>query len=192
MGRIEGPKRPGPFARVAYWMSKRDYGKLPEPVEVMAHHPGMLRGYGAYEWEMGRASAVDEKLKDLAWTKAAALVGCEWCLDIGSMLGARTGITEDQLRDLPRYRDSEHFTELEKLVLDYAVAMTQTPAYVPDELFESLRSHFSEKQLVELTAGIALENHRARFNQGMGIVAQGFASGACAVPERPGAQPAVA
>lgn len=185
MARIEAPKRPGPFARVAYWMSKRDYGKLPEPVELMAHHPGLLRGYGALEWEMDRASSVDDRLKELAWIKTAALVGCEWCLDIGSMLGARSGITEEQLRDLPSYRESSAFSEVEKLVLDYAVALSQTPAFVSDELFASLRARFSEKQLVELTTAVAIENYRARFNQGLGIVAQGFTSGACALPERP-------
>jgi hypothetical protein len=44
MSRV-GPARPGPFARFAYWMAKRDYGKLPEPLEVTAHHPGIMRGY---------------------------------------------------------------------------------------------------------------------------------------------------
>lgn len=185
MARLQAPKRPGPFARVAYWMSRRDFGKLPEPVELRAHHPGLLRGDRALEWEMHRASAVDVRLKELAWIKAAALVGCEWCLDIGSMLGAQSGITSEQLRDLPRYRESDAFTEVEKLVLDYTVALTQTPASVPDELFEALRSRFSEKQLVELTTAVAIENYRARFNQGLGIVAQGFTSGgACALPER--------
>ena len=184
MARIDAPRRPGPFARVAYWMSRRDFGKVPEPVELVAHHPGLLRGYAALEWETGRAAAVDDRLKELAQIKIAALVGCEWCLDIGSMVGARSGITEDQLRDLPRYRESPHFGDLEKLVLDYAVALTETPASVPGELFEALRARFDEKQLVELTSAVAIENYRARFNQGLGIVAQGFTSGACAVPER--------
>jgi hypothetical protein len=62
MSRIGAPRRLGPFARVACWMSKRDYGQVPGPLEVTAHHPGILRGYGMLEWETGRAHAVDAKL----------------------------------------------------------------------------------------------------------------------------------
>ena len=188
MARIEGPKRSGPFARIAYWMSRRDYGKVPEPVEVAAHHPGILRGYGMFEWETGRAKTVDAKLKELAAIKAAALIGCEFCIDIGSAIGAKSGITPEQLADLPRYRESDRFDETERLVIDYAAAMTATPAEIPDELFDALRARFDERQLVELTSVIALENYRARFNWAFGIGSQGFTEGgACALPERPAA-----
>jgi AhpD family alkylhydroperoxidase len=184
MSRVSGPRRPGPVARFAYWIAKRDYGKLPEPLEVTAHHPGILRGYGYFEWETERASAVDSKLKDLAGTKAAAMVGCEFCIDIASAISTKSGVTARQLADLPRYRDSEAFDATERLVLDYAVAMTATPAFVPDELFDALRARFDERQLVELTAAIAIENYRARFNWAFGIESQGFAAGgACALPE---------
>jgi AhpD family alkylhydroperoxidase len=186
MSRIAPPRRLGPFARIAAWMSKRDYGRLPEPLLVTAHHPGVLRGYGIFEWETGRAHTVDEKLKDLAMIKAAALVGCEWCIDIGSAIGARSGISAEQLADLPRYRDSDRFDETEKLVLDYAVAITGTPSVVEDQLFDALRARFDDRQLVELTSAIAIENYRARFNWAFGVEPQGFAKGgACALPERP-------
>ena len=185
MSRLARPRRLGPFARLAAWISKRDYGELAEPLLVTAHHPGILRGYGAFEWETGRAHAVDEKLKDLAMIKVAALVGCEWCIDIGSAIGARSGVTAEQLAELPRYRDSDHFDETEKLVLDYATAITATPSGVEEELFEALRARFDERQLVELTSAIAIENYRARFNWAFGIEPQGFVKGgACAVPER--------
>ena len=185
MSRIAAPRRLGPFARVAAWIGRRDYGELPEPLLVTAHHPGILRGYGMFEWETGRAHTVDAKLKDLAGIKAAALVGCEWCLDIGSSIGAKSGITAEQLAALPRYRDSDLFDETEKLVLDYAVAISATPSAVEDELFEALRARFDERQLVELTSAIAIENYRARFNWAFGVEPQGFVKdGACALPER--------
>jgi AhpD family alkylhydroperoxidase len=193
MSRVAGPRRPGPFARIAYWVAKRDYGKLPEPLEVTAHHPGILRGYGVLEWETGRAHAVEAHLKDLAGTKAAAMVGCEFCIDIASAISAKSGVTAEQLADLPRYRESDRFDETEKLVLDYAAAMTATPSFVSDELFDALRSRFDERQLVELTSAIAIENYRARFNWAFGIGSQGFAAGAaCALPEQPAAAGAAA
>ena len=70
-------------------------------------------------------------------------------------------------------------------MLDYSVAMTQTPVDVPDEVFDGLRQHFNEPQMVELTAMIAWENYRARFNHAFGIEAQGFSENAyCPLPER--------
>jgi len=70
-------------------------------------------------------------------------------------------------------------------VLDYSVEMTQTPVDVPDEVFYGLRRHFNEPQMIELTAMIAWENYRARFNHAFGIEAQGFSESAyCPLPER--------
>jgi len=70
-------------------------------------------------------------------------------------------------------------------VLDYSAAMTQTPVDIPDEVFDRLQQHFNEPQMVELTAMIAWENYRARFNHAFGIEAQGFSENAyCPLPER--------
>ena len=90
------------------------------------------------------------------------------------------------MHDLPRFQDSNAFSALEKLVIEYAVEMTNTPVAVPDAVFAALRQHFTEAQLVELTANIAWENYRARFNHALDIEAQGFSAGAyCVLPERP-------
>jgi 4-carboxymuconolactone decarboxylase len=82
------------------------------------------------------------------------------------------------MADLAVFEGSLAFSELEKCVLRYAVALTRTPADVPGELFDSLREHFNAQQMVELTAAIAWENFRARFNRGFGIEAEGFSAGA--------------
>jgi alkylhydroperoxidase family enzyme len=86
---------------------------------------------------------------------------------------------------LADFERSPDLSELEKLALRYAVAMTETPVDVPDELFARLREHFNERQLVELTSAIAWENYRARFDHAFGIEAEGFSKGAfCALPEK--------
>ena len=86
--------------------------------------------------------------------------------------------------DLAKYRESAAFSTLERAVLDYAVALTGTPPDVSDELVELLRRSLSDDQLVELTAAIAWENFRARFNRGFAVEAQGFSEGAfCPLPE---------
>lgn len=77
------------------------------------------------------------------------------------------------------------FSETEKLVLEYADAMTQTPVEVPDAHFGKLREKFSEAQMVELTATLAWENYRARFDHAFGVEAEGFTKGSyCALPAR--------
>jgi alkylhydroperoxidase family enzyme len=69
-------------------------------------------------------------------------------------------------------------------VLDYAAALTHTPATATDQMVTSLRKELSDEQLVELTAMIAWENFRARFNRGFDVQDQGFSEGAvCAIPE---------
>jgi alkylhydroperoxidase family enzyme len=86
---------------------------------------------------------------------------------------------------LPNYRNSELFSELEKLVLEYADGMTQTPVEVPDALFAKLREKFRDAQLVELTATLAWENYRARFDHAFGVEAEGFTKGSyCVLPAR--------
>ena len=86
---------------------------------------------------------------------------------------------------MPNYRNSELFSETEKLVLEYADAMTQTPVEVKDALFAKLREKFIEAQLVELTATLAWENYRARFDHAFSVEAEGFTKGSyCALPAR--------
>jgi alkylhydroperoxidase family enzyme len=96
-----------------------------------------------------------------------------------------TGVTVAQLRELADYHASTVFSDLDCLVLDYTVAMTDAPVEVSDDLFRALRSHFDDAQLVELTATIAWGNCRARFDHALRVESQGFSEGAsCVLPER--------
>jgi alkylhydroperoxidase family enzyme len=102
-------------------------------------------------------------------------------------VGRANGITSGQIANLNNYDTDFNFSELERLVLEYADAMTRTPVEVSDALFARLREKFGEAQLVELTSAIAWENYRARFDHAFGIEAENFAKGAvCALPVRAG------
>lgn len=95
------------------------------------------------------------------------------------------GISDGTLAALDDYANSELFTPVERLVLDLAVAMTQTPAAVSDELRTALLRHLPPAQLAEVAATIAWENHRARLNRALGVRAAGFSDGAyCVLPQR--------
>jgi AhpD family alkylhydroperoxidase len=194
MTRIAGvsPSQAGPFVRIAYRLARRQItritGRSPErmiePIEMYAHAPGLLWGYGQLEQATAKLKRLDHRLRLLAELKAATLTNCEYCIDIGSQIARRSGLSDEELLALPNYRNSDLFTDREKLVLDYAAGMSRTPVDVPDSLFDELREHFDDGQLVELTHLIALENLRGRFNLALGIGAAGFSEGmVCAVPE---------
>lgn len=100
-------------------------------------------------------------------------------------MGRANGVSAEQVANLSRYRSGFNFSELERLVLEYADGMTQTPVEVSDALFARLRERFSEAELVELTSAIAWENYRARFSHAFGIEGENFSEGAvCALPVR--------
>ena len=100
-------------------------------------------------------------------------------------MGRASGISEAQIANLDRYRANVNFSDLQRLVLEYADAMTRTPVEVSDALFARLRERFNHAQLVELTSAIAWENYRARFDHACGIEGENFSEGAvCAVPVR--------
>jgi AhpD family alkylhydroperoxidase len=200
MTRIEGVPRSkaGPLVRLVYRMARRKSKEIAgagrelriEPIEIYAHAPRLLLGYGMLEQSVASKPRVDEHLRALAVLKSAVMQGCEFCQDIGSHEARRASVSDEQLLELYRYRDSERFDEAERLVLDLAAGMTATPVQVSDELFAALRARFDERQLVELVNLIALENLRSRFNAAFGIGAAGFSEGqVCARIETPSAAP---
>lgn len=100
-------------------------------------------------------------------------------------MGREEGVTEEKLLALATYESSDLFDDLERAVLDYTVGLTGSPAHVDDTLVAVLREALGEEGLVELTAAIAWENFRARFNRGFDVAAQGFSEGAvCPLPEQ--------
>ena len=180
----------GLYAASARWYTRRNYGGEMTPIDAYLHHKPLLMGYSAFETAVERSHRVEDRLKYLGEMKAAGMAGCEWCMDFGSKLSLEKGVTEQQLLDLPRYRESDAYNEVEKLVIELAEGMTSTPAHVPEELIARLKEHFDDAQLVELTNAIAIENLRARFNHALGFEVQGFSEGAVCV--RPEARPAAA
>ena len=186
MARIDPPAQPGFVNRMIYRVAKRQAGggKVPEPVQIQAHTPLMMNGAGGLETAFARSKRAPEKLKMLMELKAGAICGCEWCMDYGSWLARDAGVTEEQLTEIPRFRESDAFDADEKLVLEYAEGISRTPVEVSDELFTRLRERFDEDQIVELTWAAAIENLRARFNWALGIDSQNYTEGAtCIRPE---------
>jgi AhpD family alkylhydroperoxidase len=179
------PRRLDLLRRISYRVLQFRFGRAVTPGRVLAHHRPLMLGYGAIEFALDRLSnAVDTRYKYLGMLRTSQLTGCEWCMDFGSKLAQDSGIDADTLRDLSLWRQSPRFDDLDRLVLEYAEGMTHTPVQVTDELFARLREHFDERQMVELTMAIALENLYCRSNWAFGIESEGFTDGMyCVRPE---------
>lgn len=197
MSRISGvsAREAGLGTRVAYFFSRRALskasGRMPErmldPVEIYGHVPALLRAYGRLEQVTGSLNGMDQRYVALAAMKTATLVTCEYCIDLGSQISRQIGLTDEELLALPNYKESPLFDETDRVVLDYAVGVSSTPARVSDELFAQVRDRFTEPQIVELTHLIAMENMRGRFGVGLDVGAAGFSEGrVCAIPVKPG------
>lgn len=176
-----------PFFRLVFWAVRRKVGRMIEPVRGYALSVWTLVGASLLELCFERATALSPALKKLAELRVASLVGCPFCIDIGSSIVAAAGVPEDKLLELHRWWESERFTDDEKLVLGYADRLSRTPVPTDDAQMKALRARFNDEQIVELTAAIAHENMRARLNHGLGYEAEGFSTGAvCAVPAEGG------
>jgi AhpD family alkylhydroperoxidase len=159
-------------------------------MEIWAHQPKMMFGMGKFNQSVRKAHGVDERLKNLVELKGAQMIGCEFCVDLGSQICRNSGFSDEELLALPRYRHSDLFTEREMLALDYTVAVMRTPVEVTDDLFAQMKEHFSDDQLVEITALLTVVN-LDRFNAAFGIASAGFSDGmVCVPPDRPADNPA--
>ena len=89
-------------------------------------------------------------------------------------MGSEAGVSDEKLLALADHATSELYNDRERAALAYADAITRTGEEISDELFEQLRRHFDEDQLVELTEIIAWENASSKFNHALGVPSQGL------------------
>jgi AhpD family alkylhydroperoxidase len=167
--------------RLTEWYSRHTYGTVVDPGAAMAHNPRVLVSTARHEMSVARWHRLDRTLKDLAVMASAATIGCSWCMDFGYWESTRQGTDPVKLREVPRWRDSDVYTDLERKVMAYAEAVTMTPPAVTDEMVAELREDLDDAQLVELTMMVAVENTRSRFNSALGLTSQGFKD-RCEIP----------
>lgn len=177
--------RKGVFARLVGRGSRVAYGRELRSAGVYAQHPRLMVDYMRFNRAAERGKRVPKGLSELAVLKAATLVGCEFCIDIGSEYARRSGLRDEQLLALHEAHDSGLFSEDELMAIDLATGMTRTPGDVDDRLMSRVVDRFGIKGTLELVHLIAWENTRARVNVALDIGAEGFSTGkVCAVPDR--------
>lgn len=194
MPRLQGvsDRDAGLGAKIAFYFTKRKLAHMTgletagmlEPLRMYAHIPRLLNAYGKLEQAESKLDVLSPRQRALAELKAATTVGCEYCIDLGSQIARRWGMTDEELLALSDYQNAPCFSDVDKLILRYATAISRTPVEVSDELFDALRAHFDAAQLVGLTHVITLGNLRARFNIALDIGSSGFSGQrVCALPE---------
>jgi alkylhydroperoxidase family enzyme len=178
--RIPKAKLTGVYGTIVKRMSVKMLGEVAEPVEVAWHHRKVLNFSFSVARQVKKWNTCDANLKTFAHMAVASMVGCSFCLDLGYFSAHNEGLDVTKAREVPRWRESDVFTPLERDVMEYAEAMTVTPPAVTDELSARLLAALGPAALVELTTYIALANFMTRGNVAMGIESQGF-SAACAL-----------
>jgi len=189
--RIPQAEITGVYGAIVKRLSKKMLGEVPESLGMLWHHKQVLKALFGFSGKAEKWDACDSQLKSFAHMAAASMVGCSFCLDLGYFKANNEKLDIDKAREVPQWRESDLFTPLERDVMEYAEAMSQTPPTVTDELSARLLDQLGAPGLVELTAFIAAANLVSRNNVALGIKSQGFAE-ACGLPPLARPSPAVA
>jgi alkylhydroperoxidase family enzyme len=171
----------GLYGRMLTTYARRAYGQVPDNAYVLWHDRKALKAVLSFEQKVAKFDVLDKDLSVLAQLASAATIGCSWCMDFGYFVAHGEGLDLAKVSEVPRWRESDVFTKLERDVMSYAEAMSVTPLTVTDGMVASLIERLGEPAVVELTMIVAIENERSRFNCAAGLKSQGF-SDVCELP----------
>jgi AhpD family alkylhydroperoxidase len=179
--RIPATEITGLYGALVKAISRKMIGQVPEAAGVMWHYPAVFKDSMSFGRKVDSWNRLDPNLASFAAMAAAGVVGCSFCLDLHYFLAHNHGLDETKAREVPRWRESTVFTPLERQVMEYAEAMSQTPPAVTDELSAALLAELGAPALLELTARIGAMNMSARSNVALGIRSAEF-SASCDLP----------
>lgn len=171
----------GLTGKVIKRFSSKMFGKVPESIGVIWNSPDVFKAGMSFGRRIQKWDHADESLKSFAHMAVASQVGCSWCLDFNYFQAWNSKLDLHKASQVPRWRESDVFTALERDVMEYAEAMTNTPPTVTDELSARLLEQLGAAALVELNAVIGFANYSTRCNTALGIESEGY-SAACEIP----------
>ena len=181
----------GLYGTVVKTMARRMLGKVPESIGVLWHHKRVMKDSMGVGGKIKKWHELDRDLASYAAMASAATIGCSFCLDLNYFMAHNNGLDEAKVREVPRWRDSSVFSPLERRVMEYAEAASQTPPAVTDELSDRLLADLGPSGLIELAARVGFMNMSARMNVALGIHAEQFADacGLAPLPQRAAPSP---
>lgn len=173
------------WVRLILLAQKRKYGFPLQPTLLWGRSPRLLMGLQALYSAIDRSrSPIEPALRSMVTVLVSQINHCAFCIDVNSATLQKRGVSTEKILELKDYLTSTHYTQKEKVALRYAEAMTRTDLGVDQKLFDELRNHFGEDQIVELTAVVSYQNMSSKFNSALDVPAQGF----CPLPMQ-GAKP---
>lgn len=146
-----------------------DYGPFANQVAVFAHVPAALRHLMPMLMELREANTLPKRYLELAIVAVSKLNECHYCVAHHAPFLAVQGVSTEGAHRVLEYQDHPEFDDVDKLVVEYAIAAWTQWNRVPESLFKRLRAHFSEAQIVELTLRTTLCGFFNRFNDALGI-----------------------
>ncbi len=165
------------------WMfnaQKKKYGKVLESAKVWARSPRLFLGIATIYGGIDRKSnPISPVLRSLITVFVSQINHCSFCVDLNSSIVLERGGAMDKVNALKNYKDSDLFTEQEKIAFEYAEAITYTDKEVDQDLRQRLLNFYDEDTIVELTGLIAFQNLSTKFNNALDIQPQGF----CVMPK---------
>src|SRR5262249_53595193 len=147
---LDPPKTP--YFRIGSWFLRRQFGTVLDPFRVQGHNMAVAKGVAGLERGAAKWTKLDQQLRDLADLATAVKIGCPWCMDFGYWVLHTRGMPRAKIEAVAAWRESPIFDSVERLVMEYAEAMTETPPAVDDELVRRLRAHLGDAQLVHAAA----------------------------------------
>ena len=163
------------YVRLFFWNQKRRYGAILEPARLWGRTPKVFATlallYGALD---RRTSPIEPALRTLITVRVSQINWCSFCVDVNSATALKRGISEEKLLAIADHAANPLFTERERAALAYCESMTYTNRRPSEQDFASLRQHFNDDAIVELTALVAFQNLSSKFNAALQVPPQGF------------------
>jgi alkylhydroperoxidase family enzyme len=177
---IEPPVRIPFYLRIGIWISKKVTGRDLLPARILAWYPKAAIGSGALESLVAHHDGmIDERMLKIVRIQASYAAACTFCIDMNSFQYDETHITKDELMVLQGRKTQDEvqtFSEREKLAIQYAKLVSQTPLQFPRSFIEELKRCFNEREIVILASTAAQVNYWARLIQALGIPPAGFSN----------------
>ena len=164
-----GPEELPAPARAVYERFVSGYGPFRDQVAVFAHCPPALTHLMGMLLDLREKSAIGRRHLELAIVVVSKLNECHYCVAHHKPMLIVEGLSAAGADAVLDYATHPEFDEVDRLVVEYTIAVTNNPQRIRDALFERLRRHFSEAQIVELTMRIALCGFFNRFNDALQI-----------------------
>jgi len=161
--------------RIAYWVTRRQFGKVPEAFQVIyGNAPALAQCSHTLSRTMEKRLSLDEELVLLVTTQSSLINGCAFCADLHEAQAVQAKMGMERFRDLPEFRTSPHFSQRERAALAFTEEVTRGRK-CSDATFAALRSHFDERQIVELSWLNAVGNFFSLMAVGLGLESDGLA-----------------